>query len=61
VKVNGNPARHDIDDSQELNYGFIAQAIAELNYTGYISHEYSPAQGHEPIATLKKAMEIIDV
>jgi hydroxypyruvate isomerase len=57
----GNPGRHDIDESQELNYHFIAQAIAELNYTGFISHEYSPAQGHDPIATLNKAMEICDV
>jgi hydroxypyruvate isomerase len=57
----GNPGRHDIDDSQELNYRFIAQAIAELNYTGFLAHEYSPAQGHDPVATLNKAMEICDV
>jgi hydroxypyruvate isomerase len=56
----GNPGRHDIDETQELNYRFIAQAIAELNYTGFISHEYSPAQGHDPIATLNKAMDICD-
>ena len=56
----GNPGRHDIDETQELNYHFIAQAIADLNYTGYISHEYSPAQGHEPIAVLEKAIEICD-
>lgn len=57
----GNPGRHDIDDSQELNYRFIAQAIADLNYTGFITHEYSPAAGHDPIATLEKAIEICDV
>jgi hydroxypyruvate isomerase len=57
----GNPGRHDIDETQELNYRFIAQAIADLNYTGFISHEYSPAQGHDPIATLNKAIEICDV
>jgi hydroxypyruvate isomerase len=57
----GNPGRHDIDESQELNYQFIAQAIADLGYTGFISHEYSPAQGHDPIATLDKAMAICDV
>jgi hydroxypyruvate isomerase len=56
----GNPGRHDIDESQELNYRFIAQAIADLNYTGFISHEYSPAPGHDPIATLNKAMDICD-
>src|SRR5580693_450456 len=57
----GNPGRHDIDESQELNYRFIAQAISDLGYTGYVSHEYSPAQGHDPIATLQKAIEICDV
>ena len=56
----GNPNRHDIDETQELNYRFIAQAIADLNYTGFISHEYSPAQGHDPVATLNKAIEICD-
>jgi hydroxypyruvate isomerase len=57
----GNPGRHDIDDSQELNYRFIMQAIAELGFTGFVSHEYSPTPGHDPIETLNKAMEICDV
>jgi hydroxypyruvate isomerase len=57
----GNPGRHDIDESQELNYRFVAQSIAELNYTGFISHEYSPSQGHDPVAVLNKAIEICDV
>ncbi len=57
----GNPGRHDIDESQEINYRFVAQAIVDTGYTGYISHEYSPAQGHDPITVLKKAIEICDV
>jgi hydroxypyruvate isomerase len=57
----GNPGRHDIDDSQELNYRFVMQAIAELGFTGFVSHEYSPTQGHDPIETLNKAIEICDV
>ena len=57
----GNPGRHDIDETQELNYRFIAQAIADLNFTGYLAHEYSPAEGHDPIATLNRAVEICDV
>jgi hydroxypyruvate isomerase len=57
----GNPGRHDIDETQELNYRFIAQAIADLGFTGFIAHEYSPAQGHDPIQTLAKAMDICDV
>ena len=57
----GNHGRHDIDDTQELNYRFIAQAIADLGFGGFVSHEYSPAPGHDPIATLNKAIEICDV
>jgi hydroxypyruvate isomerase len=56
----GNPGRHDIDETQELDYRFISRAIADLGYTGFIAHEYSPAQGHDPIATLEKAIEICD-
>jgi len=55
----GNPGRHEIDDTQELNYTFIAKAIADLGYTGYVAHEYSPAQGRDPLASLRQAMEII--
>ncbi len=57
----GNPGRHEIDDTQELNYHFIAQAIADLGFTGYVGHEYSPAQGRDPIASLNQAMQIFDV
>ncbi len=56
----GNPGRHDIDETQELNYRFIVQAIGDLGYTGLVSHEYSPAPGHDPIATLEKAIGICD-
>jgi len=57
----GNPGRNDIDETQEINYRFVAQAIADTGYRGYISHEYSPAQGHDPIEVLKKAIQICDV
>jgi hydroxypyruvate isomerase len=54
----GNPGRKEIDDTQELNYRFIAKAIADLGFTGFISHEYSPTMGNDPIKELAKAMEI---
>jgi hydroxypyruvate isomerase len=57
----GNPGRHEIDDTQELNYRFIAKTIADLGFTGYVAHEYSPAHGRDPIASLNQAMEIFDV
>ena len=57
----GNPGRHEIDDTQELNYRFVAQAIADLGFNGYVSHEYSPAPGHDPLKSLETAMSIFDV
>ena len=57
----GNPGRHEIDDTQELNYRFVMQAIADLGYTGFVSHEYSPSQGNDPVKELVKAMEICAV
>jgi hydroxypyruvate isomerase len=56
----GNPGRHEIDETNELNYRFIMQAIADLGFTGFVSHEYSPSPGNDPIATLEKAIEICD-
>ena len=57
----GNPGRHDIDESQELNYRFIAQSIVDKGFTGFLTHEYSPTAGHDPIAVLDKAIGICDV
>lgn len=57
----GNPGRHEIDDTQELNYRFIAKTIADLGFTGYVAHEYSPAPGRDAIQSLKQAIDIFDV
>ena len=56
----GNPGRHEIDDTQELNYRFVMKAIGDLGYTGFVSHEYSPSQGHDPLTELARAIEICD-
>ena len=57
VKVEGG--RHEIGADQELNYRPIAQAIAELNFTGYLAHEYSPLG--DPVTSLDEAIRICDV
>ncbi|WP_173346102.1 TIM barrel protein [Pseudoduganella dura] len=56
----GVPGRHEIDETQELNYRFIAEAIAELGYGGFISHEWTPAPGQDKFRSIRKCMEIID-
>ncbi len=56
----GVPGRHEIDNaSQELNYHFVAEAIADLGFQGFIAHEYSPVR--DPITSLKEAIEIFTV
>jgi hydroxypyruvate isomerase len=57
----GVPGRNQIDDTQEINYRFVAKTIADLGYTGYICHEYRPSAGLDPIQTLAKVLEIMDV
>ena len=57
----GVPGRHQMDDTQELNYKAIAQALVDLGYTGYMSHEYSPSQGKDALATLDAMLSICDV
>jgi hydroxypyruvate isomerase len=56
----GVPGRLDIDATQEINYRFVAQSIADLGFTGYISHEFRPAPGHDPLDCIREAYKIID-
>jgi len=56
----GVPGRHEVDDTQELNYRFIAKTIADLGFTGYVSHEWTPSPGRDPIRSLAQAIEIMD-
>jgi hydroxypyruvate isomerase len=55
----GNPGRHEMDDTQEMNYGAIAKAIADAGFTGFVSHEYSPVR--DPIQSLEETVKIFDV
>jgi hydroxypyruvate isomerase len=59
IHTGGNPGRNEIDETQELNYRAIAQAVADLNYTGYFVHEFVPAG--DPRRALERAVEICTV
>jgi hydroxypyruvate isomerase len=56
----GVPGRHEINDSQELNYHAIAVAIADLNYQGYVAHEFVPTRA-DPFASLTEALQVCTV
>jgi hydroxypyruvate isomerase len=55
----GVPGRAEIDDTQELNYRRVMQAIADLGYTGFVGQEFVPKRN--PLTSLKQAYEICDV
>ena len=61
IHVAGVPTRQEIDDTQEINWRFVANAIADLGYTGYVAHEYRPAMGRDPIKSLEQCFEIMNV
>jgi len=56
----GVPGRHEIDDTQELNYPAIMRAIKETGFKGYVAQEFIPTQA-DPIASLQQAISICDV
>ena len=55
----GNPGRHELDQTQELNYPAIIRAIRDTGYEGFVGQEFVP-QG-EPLAALRAAFEVCDV
>jgi hydroxypyruvate isomerase len=55
----GNPGRHEMDDTQEMNYKGIAKAIADLNFGGFVSHEYSPLR--DPVQSLEETLKMFEV
>jgi hydroxypyruvate isomerase len=62
IHVAGVPSRNQIDATQELNYRYIAETIANLpGWSGYVAHEWRPAPGLDPIKTIESAMDLMDV
>jgi hydroxypyruvate isomerase len=59
----GVPGRHEIDESQELNYPAIARAIKETGFSGYLAQEFIPTRKSKSgrVASLLEAITICDV
>ena len=59
----GVPGRHEIDESQELYYPAIMQAIVKTGFKGYVAQEFitTGKDNESKIAALKKAISICDI
>jgi hydroxypyruvate isomerase len=55
----GVPGRHELDDTQELHWRTIAQAIADLNFPGFFAHEFVPVR--DPMRSLEEAVKLCTV
>jgi hydroxypyruvate isomerase len=55
----GVPGRHELDETQELNWSAIAKAIADTGFTGYMAHEFVPTR--DPLTSLRQAVHTCTV
>ncbi len=56
----GNPGRGELDNTQEINYPPILEAILETGYTGFVAQEFIPTWD-DPLMSLRHAAELCDV
>jgi hydroxypyruvate isomerase len=56
----GVPGRHEIDETQEINYPVVMQAILDTGFKGFVAQEFIPKRS-DPIASLEQGVRICDV
>ncbi|HKD73062.1 MAG TPA: TIM barrel protein [Candidatus Acidoferrum sp.] len=55
----GVPGRHELDDSQEVNWAGVMRAIASTGFQGFVGHEFIPTR--DPMASLRQAVALCSV
>ncbi len=55
----GVPGRHELDDTQEVQWDGVMRAIADASFRGYVAHEFLPTA--DPLVSLRKAADLCDV
>lgn len=53
------PGRHELDETQELQWATIARAIVAKGFQGYFAHEFIPTR--DPLKSLREAVALCDV
>ena len=61
MHVAGVPTRREIDNTQELDYHWIAGQIAASGYDGFVAHEYRASDGRNPLVSLAKGYDVLTV
>ena len=55
----GVPGRHELDDTQEVQWSAVMRAIADTGFAGYVAHEFVPVR--DPLTSLRQAVDVCDV
>jgi hydroxypyruvate isomerase len=55
----GVPGRHELDNTQEVQWDGVMRAIASMEFNGYVAHEFLPV--HDPRESLRDAVVLCDV
>jgi len=55
----GVPGRHELDDTQEIQWDGVMRAIADAGFKGYVAHEFIPTR--DPMTSLRAAVDLCDV
>ncbi|HPA86256.1 MAG TPA: TIM barrel protein [Bacteroidales bacterium] len=60
IHTGGVPGRHELDETQELYYPAIMQALVKTGYKGFVGQEFVPSQ-KDKLASLRQCIRICDV
>jgi len=55
----GVPGRHELNNTQEVQWDGVMRAIAETGFRGYVAHEFVPTG--DPLTSLRAAADLCDV
>jgi hydroxypyruvate isomerase len=55
----GVPGRHELDDTQEVQWDGVMRGILATGFNGYVAHEFLPTR--DPFTSLRQAVDLCDV
>lgn len=58
IHTAGNPGRGELDENQEIHYPSVMKALKDINYQGFIGHEFIPTRN--PEEGLRQAIQVCE-
>jgi hydroxypyruvate isomerase len=55
----GVPGRHELDETQEVQWDGVMRGIVDSGFKGYVAHEFVPSR--DPLVSLREAADLCDV